>query len=175
MDEKGFSNTVQSKKDISSMDIRIRKAEATDVPAITELLRSLGLFPHIDAEASSTTQARVLKHLNLCNADDSHLVLVAESPAGEIMGYSSVHWLPYFILAGVEGYVSELFIDEKFRSQGVGGKLLETIKTEALKRGCSRLMLLNRRQRESYQRRFYPKQGWEERAEMANFVYRLLG
>jgi len=112
----------------------------------------------------------VSRHLSLCTAGDSHLILVAQTSSGEIAGYCAVHWLPYLILAGPEGYVSELFIKEDFRGQGIGSQLLESVKTEAQKRGCSRLMLLNMRKRESYQRQFYSKQGWEERPDAANFV-----
>ena len=155
------------------MNIQIRKAETSDVPAITQLLRSLGFFARISAEAPEITQKRVLNHLTLATAGDSHLILVAETQQGEIAGYCAVHWLPYLILQGPEGYVSELFIQESFRAQGIGGQLLHAIKVEAKQRGCSRLMLLNLRKRESYQRRFYQKQGWEERPEMANFVLKL--
>ncbi len=155
------------------MDIQIRKAEDKDVPAIADLLRSLNLFTRINSEAPQTTLERVLKHLGLCAADDSHLVLVAQTSSSEIAGYCAVHWLPYLILAGPEGYVSELFIRNEFRGQGIGSQLLDAIKTEAQKRGCSRLMLLNMRKRESYQRQFYSKQGWEERPDAANFVLQL--
>ncbi len=116
----------------------------------------------------------MLDHLALCNADDSRLILVAELPSGEVAGYCAVHWLPYLILTGPEGYVSELFIKEEFRGQGVGSQLLETIKAKARDRGCSRLMLLNMRKRESYKRQFYSKQGWEERSEAANFILPLV-
>lgn len=152
------------------MNIQIRRAVLSDVPAITSLLRSLGFFARISAEAPETTQKRVFAHLTLATADDSHLILVAETPQGEIAGYCAAHWLPYLILPGPEGYVSELFVQEAFRAQGIGGQLLDAIQVEAKERGCSRLMLLNLRKRESYQRGFYPKHGWEERPEMANFV-----
>jgi GNAT superfamily N-acetyltransferase len=152
------------------MEIQIRQAETKDVPALTNLLRSLGIFAHINAEAPQATEERVGRHLALCLADESHLILVAQSAGGEITGYCAVHWLPYLILAGPEGYVSELFIDEKFRGQGIGARLLEAIQAEARRRGCSRLMLLNMRKRESYQRQFYAKHGWEERPDAANFV-----
>jgi GNAT superfamily N-acetyltransferase len=155
------------------MDIQVRKAEAQDTPAIAELLRSLGFFAHINAETLQTTQERVARHLAMCDADDSHSVFVAQNPAGEILGYGAVHWLPYLILAGPEGYVSELFVHESHRGQGIGSKLLEVMEAEARRRGCSRLMLINLRKRESYQRRFYHKQGWEEREGVANFVYPL--
>jgi len=152
------------------MDVQIRKATAADVPAIADLLRALGLFAHLNAETSQATEDRLRKHLALAASDNSHLVLVALDPRGKLLGYGAVHWLPYLILAGPEGYVSELFIKEEFRGQGVGGRLLDAIKTEARDRGCSRLMLLNMRRRESYQRGFYLKQGWTERSDAANFI-----
>ncbi len=155
------------------MSIQIREAEVADAPVIAELLRSLALFPRLNTEDVSVTQERVRKHLALCLADNSHLILVAQVPEGKIAGYCAVHWLPYLILEGPEGYVSELFIRNEFRGQGIGGQLLEVAKAEAQVRGCSRLMLLNMRQRESYQRQFYSKQGWKERPEAANFIFSL--
>lgn len=155
------------------MDARIRKMEAGDVPAIAELLRSLMLFAHIDAEPAQVTRDRIAAHLALCRADDSHLVLVAQTAQDEIAGYCAVHWLPYLILPGPEGYVSELFVSERFRGQGIGSALLEAVKQHARERGCMRLMLINMRKRESYQRGFYAKQGWEERPDAANFILHL--
>ena len=113
------------------MEIQIREARDTDVPALTGLLRSLGLFAHINAETAPSTEARVRRHLALCLSDDSHLILVAQSTGDELAGYCAVHWLPYLILAGPEGYVSELFVDERFRGQGIGRQLLEHCVTVA--------------------------------------------
>ena len=58
-------------------------------------------------------------------------------------------------------------------AKGVGRKLLDAIATEARTRGCTRLSLINLRNRESYQRQFYIKAGWQERGEAANFVLQL--
>jgi len=154
------------------MDSLIRKAEPTDVPAIADLLRSLKFFASIDAEPPQDTEARVARHFAQCAADDSHLILVAQEAGGDVVGYCSVHWNPYLMLPEPEGYVSELFIREAYRGQGIGGRLLEAVKAEAQRRGCSRLMLINMRKRESYQRQFYAKHGWEER-DAANFVLHL--
>jgi N-acetylglutamate synthase-like GNAT family acetyltransferase len=156
------------------MDIQIRKAKMTDVPAISNLLRSLNLFAHINHAEVQSTQQRVHGHLELCTSNDSHLILVAQTAKGEITGYCAVHWLPYLILTGPEGYISELFIKEEFRGQGIGNSLLEAVKVEAQNRGCSRLMLLNIRNRDSYKRQFYTKHGWEERPDAANFVFQLV-
>jgi GNAT superfamily N-acetyltransferase len=155
------------------MDVQIRRAEAADAPSIADVLRSPGLSPRIREEAREVTLARVTTNLARCAEDDSHLVLVAEAPGGVIAGYGAVHWLPYLILTGGEGYVSELFIGDDFRGQGIGGRLLDAITEEARQRGCARLMLLNIRDRESYQRQFYAKRGWVERTDAANFVLQL--
>jgi GNAT superfamily N-acetyltransferase len=155
------------------MDLQIRKAINTDAPAIAELLRSLELFAHIQAQPPEVIREQVSRNLSLCNEDDSHSVYVALNPAGGAVGYCAVHWLPYLMFSGPEGYVSELFLRESSRGLGIGGQLLETVKAEAVKRGCSRLMLLNLRQRESYKRAFYKKQGWEERQEAINFILKM--
>ena len=97
----------------------------------------------------------------------------AQSSDGKIVGYGSVHWLPYLFLQGPEGYVSELFVRESARGQGIGRELLRKIEAEARARGCVRLSLINLRNRESYMREFYVKSGWEERPEAANFIYRI--
>jgi len=151
----------------------VRPATPDDVPPTAALLRELGWFAFINDEAATETETRVKKHLRLCMADDSHSVLVAEDGEGAVLGYVAVHWLPYLMLPGPEGYVSELFVAEATRGMGVGTRLLEAVKDMAVSRGCSRLMLVNRKTRESYKRGFYRKLGWEEREEFANFVLHL--
>jgi GNAT superfamily N-acetyltransferase len=155
------------------MNIQIRKAQMTDTNAITHILRALGWFAHLSSESYETTEKRIAHHLESCNAADSHSVYVAESSAGDVVGYGTVHWMPTLFLPGPEGYVSELFVGESARGQGVGARLLEAMKEEAEERGCSRLWVVNMRYRESYKRGFYRKCGWEERPDAANFLLRL--
>jgi ribosomal protein S18 acetylase RimI-like enzyme len=151
----------------------IRPATSADVPAIAAILRGLGWFFHLNAESTAETETRITRHFTKCLSDDSHSVLVAEGAEGAVSGYVAVHWLPYLMLPGPEGYISELFVAESARGAGLGTKLLEAVKDMAIGRGCSRLMLVNRKTRESYQRGFYRKLGWEEREEFANFVLHL--
>jgi len=153
---------------MSKIDVRGAKHE--DVPVIAEIIRKLGWFPYVDKESLMATERRVLLHLELCDADDSHTVLVAEDEDGRVAGYISVHWLPYLLLEGPEGYVSELFVREEARGKGVGTALVEHIKEFAIAKGCSRLMLLNSRERGSYERDFYGSLGFEERPEIANWI-----
>ena len=155
------------------MEIEICKAEQRDLPGIAEILRELGWFAQITAETPAETQVQIANELKLCQADDSHCVFVARAAGEAVLGYVSVHWLPYLIHTGPEGYISELFIRDSVRGQGIGTRLLETVEAEAVRRGCTRLMLLNMRQRESYKREFYFKHGWEERPQAATFMKNL--
>lgn len=145
------------------MDIMVRKANRGDVEDITTILRELQWFKTIDSESFDDSKNRVVERLDACLSSESHSVYVAEADDGHVMGYASVHWLPYFYLPGLEGFISELFILESDRGHGVGTLLLESIKVEARERGCFRLKLINMHKRESYHREFYKKLGWEER------------
>jgi GNAT superfamily N-acetyltransferase len=155
------------------MTVQIREVSAQDAPQLAELLREIGWFESFKNEPFEAVSRQVRLHIEQCLADNSHSIFVAEPRDGEIVGYGSVHWLPYLFFKGPEGYVSELFVRESARGQGVGGELLRIIETEARARGCARLSLINLRNRESYMRQFYIKAGWEERPEAANFVYRM--
>ena len=149
----------------------IRKTRSGDAPALTGLLRGLGWFERLKTEPPEKTAANVARHLEQCLGDGSHSIYVAEDQAGELVGYVAVHWLPCLFLPGPEGFISELFVRETARGAGLGSSLLKAVMAEAGRRGCYRLSLLNGKYRESYRRRFYEKQGWDERPTMVNFVY----
>lgn len=154
------------------MDIMVRRATLADVNGISTILRELQWFPTVDSEDYKATKTRVIERLKMCMADDSHSVYVAEGDDSRVMGYANVHWLPYFYLPGVEGFISELFILESDRGHGIGTLLLDSIKIEAKERDCFRLKLINMHKRESYHREFYKKLGWEERD--GDFTFELL-
>lgn len=154
-------------------EITVRRAKHEDVPVIAEIIRKLGWFSYVDDESPAATERRVLLHLELADADDSHTVLVAEDVGGTAVGYVSVHWLPYLMLEGPEGYVSELFVREEARGKGVGTALMNDVKEYASAKGCSRLMLLNNRERVSYKHEFYTALGFEERPEMSTLLLTL--
>jgi GNAT superfamily N-acetyltransferase len=156
------------------MEIEICKAEERDIAGIGEIVRELGWFADITAEVPEETRTNIASEMKLCQADESHGVFVARATDGAVLGYVVVHWVPYLIHSGPDGYISELFIRDSARGQGIGARLLETVQAEGVRRGSRRLMLLNMRQRESYQRGFYSKLGWEERLQAATFV-KMLG
>jgi GNAT superfamily N-acetyltransferase len=151
------------------MPVQIREANAQDAQSLAELLKEIGWFESFKNEPLEVTSQRVRGHVEQCRADKSHSIFVAASSDGKIVGYGSVHWLPYLFLQGPEGYVSELFVRKSARGQGLGRELLRKIEAEARARGCVRLSLINLRNRESYLRQFYVKAGWEERARGCQF------
>jgi GNAT superfamily N-acetyltransferase len=154
---------------------RIRRAESGDATGLAALVRSIGLFRRIKSESAGETLAHLSRNLELALAGASHSIYVADDDAGALVGYVAVHWLPYLILAGPEGFVSELFIDEGSRGKGIGTALLDRVIAEARSRDCRRLQLINFRERESYQRGFYSRLGWVERPDAADFVLTIEG
>lgn len=153
--------------------ITIRDALPDDAPAVDAVLRSLGWFGHLDAIPPAESQARIAREIvERCPPDGDNTLLVAESDTDGVVGYIFVHWIPNLIF-GDEGYVSELFVLPDARGQGIGTTLLDAVKRLGTARGCVRLALFNRRERESYQRGFYLKHGWVERDDAALFMYYL--
>lgn len=154
-------------------NITIRAAQQDDAPEIDDVLRSLGWFAHLDAIAPDESRMRIAREIaERCSPDSDNSLLVAETETSGIAGYLFVHWLPNLIFGG-EGYISELFVLPDARSQGVGTALLDAAKRLGIARRCQRLTLFNGRERESYQRGFYTKQGWIERDDAALFMYYL--
>lgn len=153
------------------MSIQIRPVQLEDAGALTVIIREPGLFARFENEVFEVTCTRVQQALQQMLNNDGHSLYLAEEDESQVLGYVSVHWTPYLILNGPEGYVSELFVLGAARGRGIGRQLLETVQEEGRQRGCSRLGLLNMRTRESYQRGFYAGVGWQERPEAANFVY----
>jgi len=74
------------------------------------------------------------------------------------------------MLIGNEGYISELYFRTSATNQGIGGRLLAILEDESRSRNVRRLRLTNWRIRESYERGFYAKHGWQENPDAAEFV-----
>ncbi|MBV9710273.1 MAG: GNAT family N-acetyltransferase [Ktedonobacteraceae bacterium] len=156
-----------------NLEITIRDARLEDAEAIDTILRAVGWYERINKETSAHTQAQVVQRLTQCQHEGTHTILVAELPDGTVAGYSAVHWFPA-LSRGIDGYVSELFVHPSIADRGIGTLLLDSIKEQAARKGCARLILMNRRDRESYRRGFYASHGWEELREGAFFTLTLL-
>jgi ribosomal protein S18 acetylase RimI-like enzyme len=149
-----------------------RSGMPNDAKALTKLLHAIEDLSTVSRESFETTQARVQKHLERIAVSTEHTLLVVEEN-NQIVGYINVHWHPTFLHADGEGYISELFIHPEFRSRGIGTLLTDKIIEEGRAQGCARLCLLNMRQKPSYERAYYIKNGWAERPNAVNFIYDL--
>ena len=154
--------------------MHIRKAQTADAAGISALLHDMGWFKAYEGRTPEQNTEALQTLLTSANAtgatDERSLLLVAEDAQHGICGYCAVHWLPVAVLQAWEGYVSELFVSDKTRGQGIGQALLDAATEAARERDCTRIWLVNNRERPSYARGFYPQQGWAEQAEMARFV-----
>ncbi|MFN6474060.1 MAG: GNAT family N-acetyltransferase [Nostoc sp. SerVER01] len=155
------------------MDFTIRKVEESDAHAIAQILQELGWHQWVSSNPHDKVVSQIQQHISQCAADDSHSVYVAESPQKGVIGYITVHWIPCLFIERLRGYVSDLFIQEDSRGQGVGSKLLAVVISESQLKGCHSVTALTRRERESYKQGFYSKQGWVERGNVVDFIYEI--
>ena len=65
-------------------------------------------------------------------------VLIAEAD-GEIVGVLSASWQRAIHVPGIYATIQDLWVDEDWRSRGVGAELVEAVASQARARGVSRL------------------------------------
>lgn len=147
--------------------MQIRQLINQDLPELAQLFQTLETGAWAN-ELKPEELAQVLEQ-RLQLAQGQSLMLVADS-GRQLVGYAAVHWIPFLVLPGPEGYLSELFVHPAYRGQGLGQQLLAAIEQAAVESGVYRLGLVNLKDRLSYQRGFYSDLGWQERAEAAHFV-----
>jgi len=144
---------------------RIRRANEGDCSAIAELIAGL----RFEEQGVAVDRAPILSTLLTAVSQPASDVFVAESDEA-VVGFVVIHWVPFPMLAGTEGYISDLIVTAELRGTGIGRRLVDAVEVEARSRGCVRLMLNNRIAAKSFQRGFYPKIGYRHRDEFANFV-----
>jgi GNAT superfamily N-acetyltransferase len=121
--------------DPATQQATVREGGAGDVEGVTaavaSLLAELGGRTPTRAEMEAEVQA-------LLDDPQGGSVLIAEAD-GEIVGVLTASWQRAIHVPGVYGTVQDLWVDEDWRSRGVGAELVEAIASQARARGVSRL------------------------------------
>jgi GNAT superfamily N-acetyltransferase len=127
----------------------IRPPRPRDFARIADLSRQLG-YP--------TTPDEIALRLDGMKNSPDHAVFVAQLPNGEIAG-----WIAAFLYRGVEldtrAEISGLVVDERFRSQNVGLRLLSCAENWAREKGCKEVSLRSNVIRERAHK-FYERHGY---------------
>lgn len=148
----------------------LRRAIPADAPSISELLHEIGYLKYINEETLAETGSRIRDGISRLSQLTEHVLMAAtEEESDIVLGYAAAHFYAN-LLIGNEGYISELYLRPSATNKGIGSKLLTALEDEGRSRNCRRLRLTNWRIRESYQRGFYAKHGWQENREAAEFV-----
>ena len=132
--------------------MRIRPASADDAAFIAELLGQLG-YP--------TAPAAVPPRLERMAAHGGQQTLVAEMDDGRVVGMATLS-IRYGINSDTPfGRLLSVVVDEGFRSNGVGGRLIAEAERIAREAGCARIEVTSGSHRHRAHR-FYERLGYEE-------------
>jgi GNAT superfamily N-acetyltransferase len=123
--------TQPKKPGTSSLAVTVRPAVSSDHARIADLARQLS-YP--------STLEEIATRLAGMSGSADHAVFVAERETGEIGG-----WIAVFVCRMVEAdarvEISGLVVDERFRSQGIGERLLARAEQWAGERPCKTIGL----------------------------------
>ena len=113
----------------------VREAGAADVEAVSTAVESLlgELGGRRPERSELETEVRAL-----LDDPEGGSVLIAEAD-GEIVGLLSASWQRAIHVPGIYATIQDLWVDEAWRSRGVGAELVEAIASQARARGVSRL------------------------------------
>lgn len=113
----------------------IRFSVPADLPALNSLVRELARYERLLDSVVSTQEDL---HTALFGDERLAEVLVAETD-GIIVGFA-LYFKTYSTFQGRPGlYLEDLFVLPEHRGRGFGRKLLQSLRSLAAERGCSRL------------------------------------
>ena len=113
----------------------VREAGADDVEAVALAVESLLLELGGRRPERSDLEAEVRA---LLDDPEGGSVLIAEAD-GKVVGMLSASWQRAIHGPGVYATIQDLWVDEAWRSRGVGAELVEAVASQARARGVSRL------------------------------------
>ncbi|EIJ65467.1 acetyltransferase, GNAT family [Candidatus Nitrosopumilus salaria BD31] len=141
------------------VNVIIGEASGKDSPVILGLLYELGRPKPKNDSNVDTFRKLVTKYLK----DSDKTILVAKLDGMNIVGMVSVIFLERLNQSTLEMYIPELVVQEIYRGQGIGQKLINSCIALAKEKNCHRIRLESGNVRkESHQ--FYKSLGFEQSA-----------
>ena len=121
--------------DPAAAESTVREAGAADVEAVASAVESLlaELGGRRPERSELETEVRAL-----LDDPEGGSVLIAEAD-GKIVGLLSASWQRAIHVPGIYATIQDLWVDEAWRSRGVGAELVEAIASQARGRGVNRL------------------------------------
>lgn len=113
--------------------MQIRFMTESDIPQTFELMKELAVFEHYIDSFAITPE--IVKEKGIDKNPTDFYCLVADDN-GTIAGMLVYYFLPYTAQNCPAIYMKELYVDENFRSQKVGEKLMLKLKQIAKENNC---------------------------------------
>src|SRR5262245_30322625 len=139
------------------MDVQIRKAVESDLPAVLRLYAQ----PGMDNGRVLTTDVAT-KILRRISAYPEYAVYVATADNGSVVGTFALLVMDNLAHMGApSAVVEDVCVDERLRGQGIGRAMMRFAMEFARQRGCYKLALSSNSARESAHA-FYRSLGFEQ-------------
>lgn len=108
-----------------------REARIEDAQPILSLVQQLGY--------ETTSLSEIKNSLSQLLQDDNHYLLVAETPGGQIVGYTHVsNFIVIYVNYNAE--LQELCVDRNYKGRGIGKKLIDYVEKWAVQNGYDQLI-----------------------------------
>ena len=116
-------------------DLKIRRAEEEDVPVLLQFIKKLALYERLSDAVTATEE--ILRR-NLFGEKNVAEAILAEYQ-GVVAGFA-VYFYNFSTFEGKPGiFIEDLYVDERYRRQGLGLAMFMYIARLAKERGCARV------------------------------------
>ena len=141
-----------------SSTVNIRLCKIDDLAAVLSLISELSEVAHGSHSFNLVDMQRVFDEME--KFPDIYLNLVAEV-SGKVAGYISVIFYKTVFHKGGTALINELVVTDRERGKGIGQRLVQVAKEQALVRGLDEIEVGTEKTNELAQR-FYHKCGFDE-------------
>jgi len=132
--------------------VYFRQAREEDFPTVFQLVKVLGYNPE---------PQQLREVLRTALAQEGLRCVFAVVSDDLVVGMITLRSFPVIRLGGIQVSIEELVVLPEWRGRGVGASLVNLALSWARAVGAARIEVLSSRERESVQRRFYEKMGFQ--------------